>query len=76
MICIHNSLQNNGMALFVVKTLADGVRRAMDSDVLCIYHLNAIWRKFHPILKSFEISVNISSVGGGCPTMYQVASCY
>ena len=43
-ICIHNSLQNNGMALFVVKILADGVRRAMDSDVLCICPFNAIWK--------------------------------
>jgi hypothetical protein len=33
-ICVHNSLQNNGMVLFVVKILAAGVRRAMESDVL------------------------------------------
>jgi len=44
MICIHKSLQDNGKALFVVKILADGVRRAMESDVLCICPLNAIWK--------------------------------
>jgi len=32
------------MALFVVKILADGVRRAVDSDVLCIYPFNVIWK--------------------------------
>jgi hypothetical protein len=41
-ICVHNSLQNNGMVLFVVKILAAGVRRAMDSDVLASF--NAIWK--------------------------------
>jgi hypothetical protein len=40
--CFYTSLQNNGMALFVVKILADGVRLAMDSDVFCIYTSNAI----------------------------------
>jgi hypothetical protein len=32
--CVHDSLQNNGTALFVVKVLAAGVRRALNSDVL------------------------------------------
>ena len=43
-ICIHNSRQNNGMALLVVKILAAEVRRAMDSDVICTYPFNAIWK--------------------------------
>jgi hypothetical protein len=51
-ICIRNSRQKNGMALFLVKILADGVRRAMDSDVLCIYPFNAIW-KFPANIKVF-----------------------
>jgi hypothetical protein len=42
-IFVHNSLQNNRMALGC-QNLADGVRRAMDSDVLCIYPFNAIWK--------------------------------
>ena len=63
-ICFHNCLQNNGMTLFVVKILAVGYRRVMDSDVLCICTLNAIW-KIGRILKSFAISLNISSVGEG-----------
>ena len=33
-ICVHNSLQNNGMVRFVAKILAAGVRWAVDSDVL------------------------------------------
>jgi hypothetical protein len=52
------------MTLFVVKILAAGVRRAMDSDVL-VSTLSMQFGKFHRILKSFEISVNISSVGEG-----------
>ena len=63
-ICFHNSLQNNGMVLFVVKILAAGVRRAVDSNVLASM-LSIEFGKFQRILKSFEISVNISSVGGG-----------
>jgi len=43
-ICVHNSLQNNGKALFVVKILAAGFRRAMESDVLCVFPFNAIWK--------------------------------
>jgi hypothetical protein len=43
-ICIHNSLQNEGMALLVVKILAARVQWAMDSDVLCICTFNAIWK--------------------------------
>jgi hypothetical protein len=31
---VHNSLHNNGMLLFVVKILAAGFRRAINSDVL------------------------------------------
>jgi len=63
-ICAHNSLQNNGMELFVVKILAAGVRRAVNSDVLASV-LSMQFGKFQRILKSFEISVNISSVGEG-----------
>lgn len=63
-ICFHNCLQNNGMTLFVVKILAVGFRRVMDSDALCICTLNAIW-KIGRILKSFAISLNISSVAEG-----------
>jgi len=63
-ICVHNSLQNNGVELFVVKILADGVRRAVNSDVLAsIFSMQ--FGKFQRILKSFQISVNISSVGEG-----------
>jgi len=52
------------MVLFVVKILAAGVRRAMDSDVLAsVFPMK--FGNFQPILKSFEISVNISSVGEG-----------
>jgi len=63
-ICAHNSLQNNGMVLFVVKILAAGVRWAMESDVPASI-LSMQFAKFQRILKSFEISVNISSVGEG-----------
>jgi len=63
-ICVHNSLQNNGMALFVVKILTAGVRRAMNSDVLASILLMQ-FGKFQRILKSFEISINISSFGEG-----------
>jgi len=63
-ICVHNSLQNNGMVLFVVKILAAGVRRAVESDVLASI-LSMQFVKFQRILKCFEISVNISSVGEG-----------
>ena len=63
-ICVHNSLHNTGMVLFVVKILAAGVRRAMESDVLASIH-SMQFGKFQQILKSFEISVNISSVGEG-----------
>jgi len=63
-ICVHNSLQNNGMVMFVVKILAAGVRRAMDSDVLASI-LTKQLGKFQRILKSFEISVNISPFGEG-----------
>jgi hypothetical protein len=52
------------MVLFVVKILAAGVRRAMESDVLASI-LSTQFGKFQRILKSFEISVNISSVGEG-----------
>ena len=52
------------MALCVVKILTDGVRRAMDSDVLASI-LSMQFGKFQRILKPFEISVNISSVGLG-----------
>jgi len=57
-------VQNNGMALFVVKILAAGFRRAMDSDVLASI-LSTQFGKSQRTLKSFEISVNISSVGEG-----------
>ena len=50
------------MVLFVVKTLADGVRRAVNSDVLASM-LSMQFVKFRLKLKPFEISVNISSVG-------------
>jgi hypothetical protein len=43
-ICVHNSLQNNGTVLFVVKILAARVRRAFDSDMLPIYTSNTIWK--------------------------------
>jgi hypothetical protein len=52
------------MALFVVKILAAGVRRATDSDVPASI-LPMQFGKFQLILKSFEISLNISSVGEG-----------
>ena len=52
------------MVLFVVKILAAGVRRAMDSDVLASI-LSMQFGKFQRILKSFKISVNISSVAEG-----------
>jgi menaquinone-dependent protoporphyrinogen IX oxidase len=38
------ALQKNGMALFVVKILADEVRRAFDSVMLSIYTSNATWK--------------------------------
>ena len=63
-IYIHNSPRNNGMVLSVVKMLAAGVRRAMESDVLASM-LSMQFGKFKRILKYFEISVNISSVGEG-----------
>jgi hypothetical protein len=52
------------MVLFVVKILAARVWRAMNSDVLASI-LSMQFGKFQLILKSFEISVNISSVGEG-----------
>jgi len=52
------------MELFVVKILAARVRRAMNSDVLASI-LSIQFGKFQRILKSFEISVNISSFGEG-----------
>ena len=52
------------MLLLVVKILAARVRWAMDSDVLASI-LSMQFGKFQRILKSFEISVNISSVGEG-----------
>ena len=55
---VHNSLQNNGMVLFVVKILAAGVRRAMGSDVLASI-LSMQFGKFQGILKTFETSLNI-----------------
>ena len=61
-ICVHNSLQTNGMVPSVVKILAAGVRRAMNSDVLASV-LSMQFGKFQRILKSFKISVNISSFG-------------
>jgi len=63
-ICVHNSLQNNGMILSVVKILAAGVRRAINSNVLASI-LSMQFGKFQRILKSFEISVNISSFEEG-----------
>jgi len=57
-ICVHNSLQNNGMVLFVVKILAAGGQ-------WCLNILSMQFGKFQRILKSFEISVNISSFGEG-----------
>ena len=63
-ICVHYSLQNNEIVLYVVKILVAGVRRAMNSDVLASI-LSMQFGKFRRILKSFEISVNISSVGEG-----------
>jgi hypothetical protein len=52
------------MVLFVVKILAAGVQRAMNSDVLTSI-LSLQLGKFQRILKSFEISVNISPFGEG-----------
>jgi hypothetical protein len=52
------------MVLFVVRILAAGVRRAVDPDVLAST-LSMEFGKFQRILKSFEISVNISSFGEG-----------
>jgi hypothetical protein len=42
-ICIHNSLQNNGMILLVVKTLAARIWRAFNSNVLSTCTHSAIW---------------------------------
>jgi len=63
-ICVHNSLQNNGMLLFVVKILAAGIRRTMNSDVIA-FILSIQFGKSQRILKSFDISVNISSFREG-----------
>jgi hypothetical protein len=52
------------MVLFVVKILAAGVRRAMNYDVLASI-LSMQFGKLQRMLKSFEISVNISSYGEG-----------
>jgi len=52
------------MILSAVKILAAGVRRAMDSDVTASI-LSIQFGKFQRILKSFEISVNISCIGEG-----------
>jgi len=52
------------MILFVVKILAAGIRRAMDSDVLASI-LSMQFGKFQRILNSFEISVSISSFEEG-----------
>jgi hypothetical protein len=52
------------MVPFVVIILAAGVRRAMDSDVLASI-LSMQFGKFQRVLKSFEISVNISHFGEG-----------
>jgi hypothetical protein len=68
-ICVRNSLQSNGMALFVVKILAAGVRRAMNSGVLASI-LQLKFGKFQRILKSFEISVHISYFGEGMCCAY------
>ena len=59
------------MVLFVVKILAAGVRWAMDSDVFASI-LPMQFGKFRRILKSFEISVNISSVVEGICCAVQV----
>ena len=61
------------MVLFVVKILAVGVRRAMESDVLAsIYSMQ--FGKLQRILRFFETSLNISSVGEGiccaCSTVH------
>ena len=61
-ICVHNSLQNNVMLLFVVRILAAGVWRAMNSDGLASI-LSMQFGKFQRILKSFKTSVNNSSFG-------------
>jgi hypothetical protein len=52
------------MVLFVVKILAARVRREMESDVLASILLMQ-FGKFQRILKSFEVSVNISSFREG-----------
>jgi hypothetical protein len=52
------------MVLFVVKILAVAVRRAMESDELASIH-SMQFGKLQRILKSFETSLNISSVGEG-----------
>ena len=52
------------MLLFEVKILAAGVWRAMNSDGLASI-ISMQFGKFQRKLKSFEISVNISSFGEG-----------
>jgi hypothetical protein len=52
------------MVLFVVKIFAASVRWAMDCDVP-VSIFSKQFGKFQRILKNFEISVNISSVGAG-----------
>ena len=78
-ICVHDSLQNNGMVLFVVKILAAGVRRSMSSNVLTSL-LSMQFGKIQRILKSFEISVNISYFGEGiwcaCSAVHTVQVVY
>jgi len=55
---VHNSLQNNGMVLFVVKILAAGVRRAMGSDVLASI-LSMQFGKFQRIFTEISKDFNI-----------------
>jgi len=57
-------MKNNGMTLFVVKILAAGVRRVMDSDVL-VSILSMQFGKLQRIQKCFEIYLIISSAGEG-----------
>jgi len=63
-ICTQNSLQNNGMILLVVKTLAARIWGAFNSNVLSTCTRNAVWE----ILANIEIfvtSLNMSSVREG-----------
>ena len=53
-ICVRNSLQNNGMVLFVVKIMAAGVRRAMNSDVLA----SILSKQFGKFLANIEVFRN------------------